>query len=45
MAIAGFKHKIFDDPVALAKFVTTAAVTTVVSIVSDSSGKYILFYT
>jgi hypothetical protein len=45
MAIAGFKLKIFDDAKALQIFVSTGAVTTVVSIVTDASGKYLLFYT
>lgn len=43
MAIAGFKCKIFDDPVKLTAFVV-ASVTTVYSIVCDASGKYVLFY-
>jgi hypothetical protein len=42
--IAAFKVKIFDDPLTLAKFVVANA-TTVVSIVTDNSGKFILFYT
>jgi hypothetical protein len=44
MAIAGFKHKIFDTTIDLQTYVTTAAVTTVISIVTDNNGKYILFY-
>lgn len=41
--IAGFKCQIFQDPLALQKFVTTT-VTTVYAIVYDMSGKYVLFY-
>jgi hypothetical protein len=44
MAIAAFKVAIFDDPVALQKFVSTGAVTTVTAIVCDNNGKYILYY-
>lgn len=42
--IAGAKCRIFNNPVELAAFLA-ASVTTVISIVSDNSGKYILFYT
>lgn len=45
MAIAKFKTKIFNDPQALYLFVKdTVEVASVVSIVCDSSGKYVLFY-
>lgn len=45
MAIAKFKTKIFDDPKALQRFVQgDASCASVVSIVTDNSGKYILFY-
>lgn len=41
--ITGFKVKIFDNPNDLAAFVV-AAVTTIYSIVTDNSGKYVIFY-
>lgn len=41
--ITGFKVKIFDSPIALQAFVV-ASVTTIYSIVTDNSGKYVLFY-
>lgn len=43
MAIAAFKCKIFDDPIQLRDFVI-ASVTTIHAIVTDNSGKYVLFY-
>lgn len=46
MAVANFKTKIFDDPKSLADFVLTdPACDVVISIVTDNSGKYVLFYT
>ena len=47
MAVAAFKVKIFSDPQALQAYVVSAGggVTTVVAIVTDNSGKFILFYT
>ena len=45
MAIAAFKSRIFDSVQDLVTFVTTdAGVNTVVEIVADASGKYVLFY-
>lgn len=44
MAIAAFKHKIFDTPEALRTFVNTGDPVTIHAIVTDASGKYILFY-
>lgn len=45
MAVAKFKVKIFDDPQALYVFVQgDATCASVVSIVTDVSGKYVLFY-
>lgn len=45
MAVA-LKIKIFDSPVDLAAFCVDGAnnVTTVISVVTDNSGKYVLFY-
>lgn len=45
MAIAGFRVKMFPTAAQLATFVTTQAVTTVISIVYDNSGQFVLFYT
>lgn len=45
MAVAKFKVKIFDDPQTLAVFVANdASVASVISVVTDASGKYLLFY-
>jgi hypothetical protein len=45
MAIAKFKSKVFSDPQALYLFVSSdVTVASVISIVTDSSGKYVLFY-
>lgn len=44
MAIAAFKHKIFDTPEALREFVNTGDPVTIHAILSDASGKYVLFY-
>lgn len=41
--IAGAKCLIFSNPQDLAAFIA-ASVTTVISIVCDNSGKYVLFY-
>jgi hypothetical protein len=46
MAIAAFKTQIFNSAFDLQVFVSTdAGVSTVVSIVCDNSGKFVLFYT
>ena len=46
MAIATFKVQIFDSAHDLQVFVTTdSAIATVVAIVADNSGKFVLFYT
>lgn len=42
--ITGAKCAIFDRPDQVAAFIVTA-VTTVIAIVCDNSGKYVLFYT
>jgi hypothetical protein len=42
--ITGAKCQIFQDPNALTKFITTN-VTTVIAIVFNNSGNYVLFYT
>jgi hypothetical protein len=45
MAVAKFKMKIFDDPLALAQFVATdSSVSSVISITTDLNNKYVLFY-
>ena len=45
MALAKFKTKIFTDPQSLYLFVTTDAnLSSIISIIGDSSGKYVLFY-
>jgi hypothetical protein len=45
MAIAAFKVRIFDSHNDLKDFVTTdGTVNTVISIVTDNNGKYVLFY-
>lgn len=44
MAIANFKYGIFDTARALHEFVTSGDVVSVVSIVTDGSGKFIVFY-
>lgn len=43
MAIAGFKHRIFNTAGELAAFAAASA-TTIYGIVYDDNGKYILFY-
>lgn len=42
--ITGAKCAIFDRPDQLAAFIVTS-VTTVLGIVTDNSGKYVIFYT
>jgi len=45
VALTKFNVKIFDTPMDLYTFVTTDTnLASVVSIVSDASGKYVLFY-
>lgn len=45
MAVAKFKCRIFDTPLALETFVKTDVnVASVVSIVTDNAGKLVLFY-
>jgi hypothetical protein len=45
VAIAKFKVKIFDTPLDLYTFVTAdSGISKVTAIVSDSNGKYVLFY-
>jgi hypothetical protein len=41
--ITGAKCRIFNSPQEVADFIVTA-VTTVLSVVVDNSGKYVLFY-
>lgn len=45
-ALAKFKMKVFDDPQSLYLYVTNASsdVLTITAIVTDNSGKYVLFY-
>ena len=45
MSVAKFKTRIFDTALALQQFVVTdASVASVVSIVTNNEGKFVLFY-
>ncbi len=44
MALAKFKTRMFDNALDLQTFVNTQDVSQVISVVSDSSGKFVLFY-
>ena len=44
MALAKFKVAFFDTPLELQAFVNTGDVSSVISVVSDANGKYVLFY-
>jgi hypothetical protein len=46
MAVANFKTKVFDTAIDLANYVKdpTKDVSSVVSVVTDNNGKYVLFY-
>jgi hypothetical protein len=45
MAVGKFKMKSFDNAKALADFVATdSSVASVVSVISDLNGQYVLFY-